>query len=147
MKKFQKGATAVEFALVSIIFLSMLLAIMDFGRVLYTWNAAAEATRLGARISVVCDRGATKVLSAMEQFVPMTSSNLHIDWYDATGNISTSCDSSSCAGVAVGLTGLTVQTVSPLAWIGFSSLPVPDFQTYLPREVMGQDPDSNTVCN
>lgn len=147
MRKPQTGATAVEFALVAAMFLGLVLGIMDFGRVLYTWNAAAEATRRGARISVVCDKGASRVLADMQNFLPMTAANLHVDWYDATGHINTSCDSTNCAGVAVSVTGLTVQAVSPLAWIGFSSLPVPDFSTYLPREIMGQDPDSDSICN
>jgi Flp pilus assembly protein TadG len=147
MKKYQMGATAVEFALVAALFLTVLLGIMDFGRILFAWNSAAEATRLGARVSVVCDKGAARVLADMQKFVPITSSNLKIDWYDGSGNVSTSCDSTNCAGVAVSITGLTIKPVSPLTWIGFSSLTVPGFSTYLPREIMGQDPDSGTVCN
>lgn len=145
MKNHQVGATAVEFALVAAIFLTVLLGIMDFGRILFTWNAVAEATRLGARISVVCDQDAPRVLAKMQQFVPMTSANLAIDWYQGD-SINNSCDSTTCTGVAVSITGLTIQPVSPLTWIGFSSLAVPGFSTYLPREIMGQDPESNTVC-
>jgi len=147
MKKYQAGATAVEFALVAALFLTVLLGIMDFGRILFTWNAVAEATRQGARVSVVCDKGAARVLADMQQFVPITSANLSIDWYDGSGNISTSCDSTNCAGVAVSVTGLTITPVSPLTWAGFSTLAVPGFSTYLPREIMGQDPDSSTVCS
>lgn len=146
MKKHQAGATAVEFAIVAALFLTVLLGIMDFGRILSTWNAAAEATRVGARVSVVCDKGAARVLADMQQFVPMTSANLQVDWYQ-DNSISTSCDSSNCTGVAVSVTGLTITPVSPVSWIGFSALPVPGFSTYLPREVMGQDPDSGTVCS
>lgn len=147
MKKNQSGATMVEFALVAVLFLTVLLAIMDFGRLLFTWNAVAEATRLGARVSVVCDIGATRVLNSMQKFAPITSANLQINWYDGNGNISTSCNSSNCAGVAVSVTGVTITPASPLTWIGFSSMTVPGFSTYLPREIMGQDPGSATVCS
>ena len=147
MKKYQRGATVVEFALVSVLFLTVLLAIMDFGRILFTWNAVAEATRQGARVAVVCDIGAARVLADMQKFAPITSANLQINWYDGSGNISTSCDSTNCAGVAVSVTGMTITPVSPLTWIGFSSLTVPGFSTYLPREIMGQDPGSGTVCS
>lgn len=147
MKKYQTGATIVEFGLVSVLFLTMLLSIMDFGRILFAWNAAAEATRMGARVSVVCDIGAARVLADMQKFAPVTSANLQINWYDGSGNISTSCTSSNCAGVAVSVTGLTITPVSPLTWIGFSTLTVPGFSTYLPREIMGQDPGSGTVCS
>jgi Flp pilus assembly protein TadG len=53
LKSSQLGATAVEFALVLIIFLTFVLGITDFSRMLYTWNAANEATRAGARYAVV----------------------------------------------------------------------------------------------
>lgn len=149
MKKYQTGATAVEFALVAALFLTVLLAVMDFGRILFTWNAAAEATRLGARVSVVCDKGAARVLADMQKFVPVTSANVQVDWYvgNSIDNSCTSTGTPACSGVAVSITGLTITPLSPLTWIGFSSLTVPGFSTYLPREIMGQDPDSGTVCS
>jgi len=147
MKKWQSGVTIVEFALVAVVFFTVMLGIMDFGRILLTWNSVAEATRRGARLSVVCDKGAAGVLTDMQKFAPITNANLQIDWYDANGNVSASCDSTNCAGVAVRVTGLTIAPISPVGWIGFSSLAVPEFSTYLPREIMGQDVDSGTVCN
>jgi Flp pilus assembly protein TadG len=143
----QQGTYIVEFALVAVLFFTVLLAIMDFGRILYMWNSVAEATRAGARVSVVCDKGANRVLTEMQKFVPVTSANVQIDWYDGSGAISTSCDSTNCAGVAVSVRDFTVTPVSPLTWIGFSTLAVPGFSTYLPRESMGQDPGSSSVCN
>ncbi len=147
MKHRQDGAAAVEFALVAALFITLLLGLIDFGRILFIWNAAAEATRLGARTSVVCDIGATRVLSDMQQFVPVTTTNVQIDWYDGNGNISTTCTHANCAGVAVSIKDLSITPFSPLAWIGFSSLSVPGFSTYLSREIMGQDPGSSVVCN
>jgi len=150
MKKCQHGATIVEFALVAVLFLTVLLGIMDFGRILFTWNAVAEATRLGARESVVCDNTAaakSKVLTDMQQFVPtLSSAVLQIDWYVGNG-IDNSCTSANCSGVAVSISGLTITPVSPITWIGFSTLNVPGFSTYLPREIMGQDPNSSAVCS
>lgn len=147
MKTHQRGATVVEFALTAALFFTVLLSIMDFGRILFIWNSAAEATRVGARVSVVCQKGAARVLSDMQKFVPITAANVQIDWYDVNGTVSALCDSTSCTGVAVSIKNFTIAPVSPLAWIGFSSLDVPEFSTYLPREVMGQDAGSGTVCN
>ncbi|CAG2140170.1 hypothetical protein LMG31506_02210 [Cupriavidus yeoncheonensis] len=147
MNKRQDGATVVEFAIVAVLFFSILLGILEFGRVLYTWNASAEATRWGARQAVVCSQGSGSVLSKMQAIMPsLTTSNVSVNWYDANGAVSTTCDSSSCGGVAVSVTGLTISPVSPVAWMGFSSLAVPGFSTYLPREIMGQDPNSASVC-
>ena len=144
----QKGATLVEFSFVLIFFLTFFLGLLDFARMLWTWNAATEATRWGARISVVCDRNAAAVLANMKKMVPqLTATNLTIDWYDSAGNISTTCDFSNCAGVNVRITGLNYQWLSPIGFATRGAIPMPGFSTYLPREIMGQDPNSNVVCS
>ena len=56
-RKRQLGAAIVEFAIVAVVFLTLLLGIMDFGRMLFTWNAAAEATAVPFEL-VVVDVGA-----------------------------------------------------------------------------------------
>jgi Flp pilus assembly protein TadG len=146
--KNQCGATVVEFALVLIIFLTFLLGILDFARMLWTWNAANEATRWGARISVVCDKGATAVLANMQKFLPqLAPANVKIDWYDATGNISTTCDHTNCSGVNVRIINLNYQWISPIGFGNHAAIPMPGFSTYLPREIMGQDPNSASVCS
>src|SRR3954468_15492772 len=95
--KNQSGATAVEFALILIIFLTVFLGILDFARMLWTWNAATEATRWGARVSVVCDKGAAAVVASMQKMLPqLTSSNVQIDWYDTAGAVSTTCTFANC---------------------------------------------------
>ena len=148
MRARQTGATIVEFSLVLMLFLMLFLGILDFARMLWTWNAANEATRWGARVSVVCDRGAAAVLASMQKFVPqLAAANVQIDWYDAAGNISATCDSTNCAGVNVLITGLNYQWLSPLGFATQAAIPMPGFSTYLPREIMGQDPDSNAVCS
>lgn len=138
----------VEFALILIIFLTFLLGILDFARMLWTWNAANEATRWGARISVVCDKEATAVLANMQKFLPqLAASNVKIDWYDAAGNVSSTCDHTNCAGVNVKIINLNYQWISPIGFASQAAIPMPGFSTYLPREIMGQDPNSSAVCS
>ena len=147
MNKKQFGATVVEFALVLIIFLTFFLGIVDFARMLWTWNAATEATRWGARVSVVCDKGAAAVLTNMRKFLPqLTAANVQIDWYNAAGAISATCNSTNCAGVNVRITGLNYQWLSPIGYGNHAAIPMPGFSTYLPREIMGQDVNSSAVC-
>jgi hypothetical protein len=55
----QRGLAAVEFALIAGMFFTLLIGIMEFSRVLFYWNTAAEVTRLAARSAVVCDSGAS----------------------------------------------------------------------------------------
>ncbi|MDP9971290.1 TadE family protein [Variovorax paradoxus] len=144
----QSGATAVEFALVLMLFLTFLLGILDFARMLWTWNAAAEATRWGARAAVVCDRDATVVLSNMQKFLPqLTATNVSIDWYDAAGSVSTACTAANCSGVNVRILNLDYQWISPIGFGTHAAIPMPSFSTYLPREIMGQDPNSSAICS
>lgn len=148
MRARQSGATIVEFSLVLMIFMMLFLGIIDFSRMLWTWNAANEATRWGARVSVVCNRGAAAVLANMQKFVPqLAPANVQIDWYDNAGNVSATCDFTNCAGVNVRITGLNYNWISPLGFATHAAIPMPGFSTYLPREIMGQDPNSNTVCS
>ena len=145
----ETGVTMVEFAIVTAVFLTLMLGIMDFGRMLFTWNATAEATRWGARIAVVCDKlTPDQVRDKMKQIMPqLTNANIVINWYNPEGVLSNACDKSNCKGVEVSITGYTIPTISP--FMGFVMPPVPPFATYLPRESMeatNSAGDSNPVC-
>lgn len=48
-KKSERGSTVAEFAVASLFFFTMLIGIIEFGRLLYTHNALTDATRRGAR--------------------------------------------------------------------------------------------------
>ncbi len=144
----QRGATAVEFALTLIFFLTVVLGILDFSRMLWTWNAANEATRWGARTAAVCDQGAAAVVRNMQVFLPqLTTENVQVTWFDEAGQVSTTCDATSCAGVEVRIRDLNYQWISPVGFSTYGAIGMPGFSTYLPREVMGQDPESSTVCS
>lgn len=145
----QRGTTIVEFAIVAVVFFTLMLGIMDFGRVLFTWNSAAEATRWGARIAVVCDKlSPDQVRGKMKVIMPaLANANIQINWYNPVGVVNNSCDKATCKGVEVRVTGLTIPNVSP--FMGFLMPPVPPFATYLPRESMeaaSAAGDSNPVC-
>ena len=49
----ETGASLVEFALVIMLFLFLLLAIIDFGRIGHAWVGANKATQLAARLAAV----------------------------------------------------------------------------------------------
>jgi hypothetical protein len=141
----QRGSTAVEFALVLLIFLTFVLAITDFSRMLFTWNAASEATRAGARYAAVCDTTGNKpqVLAKMQALLPVD--DIDLAWTPA------GCNSSTCEGVTVTIVGLDYQWISPIAGLArHAPIPMPTFQTYLPRESMGADPNNwagSNICS
>lgn len=146
-KSRQYGATAVEFALVLLIFLTFMLAVVDFSRMLYTWNAASEATRAGARYAAVCDDTANqaKVLAKMQALMPQIT-NINLAWEDELGN--SSCTPQTCVGVTVTIVGMKYRWISPIAGLAaLAPMPMPTFKTYLTREIMGQDPNSYANAN
>lgn len=51
----RRGATAMEFALVSIVLIMFIIGIVDFGRAMFEWNQATKATQEGARRAVVSE--------------------------------------------------------------------------------------------
>jgi len=139
----QAGATTVEFALALLLFLTFLLGIVDFSRMLFTWSAAQEATRAGARYAAVCDDTSQQalVLARMQALLPQIST-IAVAWSP------TGCSASTCEGVTVTITGLNYQWISPIAGLAKRApIPMPTFSTFLPREIMRQDPNSAAICS
>jgi len=142
----QSGATLIEFCLVLLIFMTFLLGLMDFSRMLYTWNAATEAARAGARYAVVCDDtyNKTAVRQRMQALMPEINADSKIDiaW------VPSGCTAATCEGVSVSLTNVTYQWISPIAGVaGVPPITLPAFSTFLTREVMRQDTHSGDLCS
>lgn len=135
MKRKQQGATIIEFALVLPLFLTFLLGILEFSRLLYTWNAANEATREGARYAVVCaDPTSDKlILERMQTLMPEVT-KISVVWEPA------GCGAKNCEAVTVSLVDLKYDWITPIAGVVTRpSLLMPGFSTYLPREMMSYD--------
>jgi hypothetical protein len=49
--------------------------------------------------------------------------------------------------VTVSITGLNYHWISPIAGAAaMAPIPMPTFSTFLPREIMRQDPNSASIC-
>lgn len=137
----QEGAAAVEFALIAILFFSLLMGIIEFGRVLFTYNAAVEATRYGARVAVVCDIGSTAVVSKMQLILPaIATANVAVTYEP------TACVQATCQRVKVKIQGLSVTPLIPVLNV---TLPVPSSETSLLRESLANSIGgaNNPVCS
>lgn len=149
MNRQQRGATVVEFALVLLIFLMFLLGILDFSRMLFTWNAANEAARAGARFAVVCDDNTNndaRVLAKMQALLPQINA-IEVRWIPKPGEAT--CDHRNCQGVRVSIVSLNYRWISPIPEQLASRVytaPALWFSSSLTREVMRQDPNSNAIC-
>jgi Flp pilus assembly protein TadG len=141
----QAGVVAVEVALVMPLLCLLLFGIVEMGRLLWTWNAAVEATRLGARLAVVCDVDRSlgaPIKSRMRTMLPLlANSNITIEYMNPVDTVDPSCTNDDCKAARVRLSGLTYTPIIPFMSL---SLNLPGFSTTLRKEYMSST--SNEVC-
>lgn len=133
VRRKQRGVAIVEFAFVALIFFTLLLGIMEFGRWLFTLGAASEATRWGARLAVVCGSDPLLIQGKVAAI------------YGGNGTLQITYPASDCATaecmVTVNLVGATFTPLIP--FLG-GTYAIPPFTTTLPREYMKSA--GNPVC-
>jgi hypothetical protein len=91
--KKQHGAAAVEFAIISLLFFTILFSIFEFGRLLYVYNTMQEVTRRAARQAVVrwiTDADAIKTYAlfggtSLPAGAEITTANINIEYIDKNG--------------------------------------------------------------
>jgi hypothetical protein len=101
-KTAQRGVAAVEFAIVAMLFFTMLFGAMEFGRLLYIWNTVQEVSRNAARQAVVTDFTSASARAAIKQSAvfrvdagampaapEITDSMVKITYLNAAGNVAT----------------------------------------------------------
>lgn len=135
----QRGVTTVEFALCfALVFMPLMFGIVDFGRWLFAFSSAAEATRYGARIATVCDPQAAGVKARMLNFLPGGTSPASIRiFYDrAAGTVNVS---------------LTDVAIPAFSFFLQRRLPLPAVSTTLPAESLQTTPapgaGANALCS
>ncbi|TIC85246.1 TadE/TadG family type IV pilus assembly protein [Crenobacter intestini] len=139
----QAGTTSLEFALIAVVFFSVLLGIFEFGRLLFTWNSAVEATRRSARLAVVCNMDAPRVKQTFREILPAVSANdISVDYTPAD------CKTlGNCQAVTV-----SVSPNAPMFRLNVpllsTQLRLPPFSTTLLKESMatGSGSDQNPDC-
>lgn len=136
--KVQRGAAVVEFALVAAVFFTLLIGILEMGRILFYWNTAAEVTRLGARMAVVCSIDDADIRAKMVALFPkLTAGDIDINYLPAN------CSSANCEWITVSIDPSTpIDTFIPFVPL---SLTMPEFSTTLTRESMDSG-GGNPVC-
>lgn len=144
----QRGAAIVEFALVASIFFMLLLLIFEFGRLMFNWNSAVEATRRGARLAIVCNANNAKVTSQVLSMLPpqITAADVTVNYpSDASGTV-------MAVTVEISPTASAIKYYYPLTMglISFTrnTWNIPKFSTTLTRESLqnGSGLDANPDC-
>lgn len=81
-RKNERGTTIAEFAVVALLFFTILFGIIEFGRLLYTHNALTDATRKGARYASIHHGASDADHLAVKNYVVYGANAT----YDAKGN-------------------------------------------------------------
>lgn len=78
----ERGTTVAEFAVVALLFFTVIIGIIEFGRLLYTHNALTDATRRGARYASIHHGASDADKLAVKNYVVYGDNAT----YDAKGN-------------------------------------------------------------
>ncbi len=138
--RYQKGVYVVEFAIIGATFLMLLIAIVEVGRLYFTYNVLNEVARRAARLAVVCQIDDSDV-SNMARFnginmVPnLTSTNITINYQQFNGAAATGLDIDM---VTAQITNYQHQFLVPGLYM---TLDFSTFSTSMPRESLGIYPE------
>jgi len=153
----QRGAAAVEFAIIAMLLFILLFAILELGRLFYVFNTAQEVTRRAAREAVVrwTDQQSTvKNLalfgaSSLPAGAEITTDRITIEYLTASGGTpapiptSPSDNISACLSGPTGCIALVRVSITGAAYVPMVSLfpnfsvPIPASTVTMPAESMG----------
>lgn len=151
----QTGSYTVEFAMVGLLFFVLVFAVIEIGRLMYTWHTLAEATRRGARVAAVCPVGhsapakiavySTPEGAAASPVLPgLSTANVKVDYLDVYGGPLNypALNFTAIRYVRVAIENYQHQFLIPLFT---STLNAPSFETVLPRESLGVPREGGSV--
>ncbi len=162
MKRNRKGQATIEFAVTYIaILLPLTVGIVFTAQLLWVWHSVIDFTRDGARYAVThCYQGAGEnVASYMRTHVPIVvdrdqfaqgGANIQVTYFQRSIDSGLledfSCTGGDCStecvpdAVTVRVTNYEFRKF--FNYLGLPGLQLPDFQTSLPMESAGCDPDT-----
>ena len=145
-EKPEKGQALVEFAMVALLFFTLVFGIIEFGRALWTWNTIVQATRAGARYAAVeiptsDDTPIMKVVvyndpNATTSSTPvvsgLTEANVRVRYLNNNGTVATNKTVADLIEVSV----VNYQFTFLVSLFG-PRINLPPFTTSLPLEGLG----------
>jgi hypothetical protein len=150
MKRRERGLTSVEFAFVAVTLLTVLFAVVEFGRLLFTYSALAEGMRRAARVAAVCPIGSPEIVRAATHFgrerspsgLPgFNAGNVQVQYLDVNGNPTGVYTNINYVQTQV--VGYEIPLAIPFIW---PTVTAPSFAVTLPRESLGVSPTSVGLC-
>lgn len=138
-ERFQRGTTTVEFAIVGAVILTLLFAVIEFGRIVFTLNVLDEGARRGARVAAVCDVGNAAIANAavFATLPGLSTTNVVTEYLGQNGATlgdPNGGDYASIRYVRVRIVGYSFPIAIPFIAPTFTA---PEFSSTLPRESLG----------
>ena len=135
----QRGTTTVEFAIVGAVVITVMFAIIEFGRVIFTLNMLDEGVRRGARVAAVCAVGDAAVANAAAfvNLPGLTTANVVVQYLDRNGaplGNPAGGEYSLIRYVRVAIVGYSFPVGIPFIAPTFSA---PQVSSTMPRESLG----------
>ena len=155
--KNQKGSTLVEFSIIAGLFFMLIFAIIEFGRLLFTWHVLNETSRRTARLASVCQISTAEQqdikLASIVNNVPLPNfsvNNIRLVYLDSLGqeitdDISETVNFNQIEFIEATITNYQVALLIPLATFDIN-FTAPEFKTILPRESLGVTRTGYTDC-
>ena len=133
----QRGTTTVEFAIVGLLVITLLFAIIEFGRILFTLNMLQEGARRAARVAAVCavSNPANPAVANAAVFTDLpgfSTANVVVEYLDQNG--ASTGNFSSIRYVRVRIVNYSLPIAIPFINPTFNA---PEFSSTLPRESLG----------
>ena len=148
-KRNQRGTTVVEFAIVGVVFFTVLFGVIDFSRLFWNLASLDEATRRGARVAAVCPPNDPYVAQTalFGGMIPgLGTEHIVIEYLNINGvavDPTTPIGYGSIRHVRVRIENFQLQTLIP----GFEGIiGTPSFTTTIPSESLGRVGTANVAC-
>jgi len=134
----EEGASLMEFAIAATVFLTVLFAIVEFGRALWVHNALSDAARRGARYAVLHKAADMDDVKKIVVYGDLTETTPLLENF-STGNVDVIYDNFKLNGgtVRVSVHDYDFQLILPLL---VSSIRMPNYTTTLTGESVGLIP-------
>lgn len=138
-KKTERGASLVEFAIAATVFLTVVFAVVEFGRALWVHNALSDAARRGARYAVLHKATDIDDVKKIVVYGDLTETTPLLDNL-TTGNVDVVYSGFNLDGgtVSVSVHDYDFQLILPLL---VSTIRMPNYTTTLTGESAGLIPN------
>lgn len=135
----ERGATLVEFAIGATVFLTVMFAVVEFGRALWVHNALADAARRGARFAVLNTAASSDGVKNIVVYGDAAGGATPLVNNLSTANVVVTYSSFGLSGgtATVSITNYQFQFVLPLV---STSIQMPNYATTLTAESAGLIP-------